>query len=327
METKYLDKKPLQAGKLNIFDNLARQLWGEQFAGVTEEGLISGLDQTQLAICIDSSHWSGPLSADLVTGAALVQPKSTDGNQIVSGSWYDLGTFIDDQFHKTVDLCYRIGRPVIPFHYLQHQYEGWNRDQIVGHQFNVIQNAFKVLIPLRSYHGLALDIEEKGNTDTNLAWIVSELYNQLKNSVKFRDVPILIYSSVSYLHGYPALENWVGLKGAERYLWLAQWPWTRAWSGTWAEYRAQVLPNINMKVLTPGYQNFTEVQYVASCRPCGIGVDISAWNRKQADLWSWLKFAPDEEPAPVSQVDWDKVRAAGHSNWDAFVDQQKQLYS
>lgn len=302
----FLDTKPMWAGKLPPVEMLRQWL----MARSDLQTLISGLDQTQLALGIDTSHWEGKLTRELVEGADFVCPKATDGNQIQTGNWGDLGTFVDDQFHNTVDLCYQVGRPCIPYHFFQWNYDQWNRDQVYKHQYDVIKNAFKGLRPGVSYHGFAIDVEVPGDSDTNMLAKVKGLWELLKADDQFKDIPVLFYSSNYYLNMWPSLRDWLSQKGDySKPLWLAQWSYTKAFSGSWPDFRASVLPGISMSVKTPGYANWTVVQWSASVKINGIGVDVNSWCRTKDDLYKWLNFQQTTPPPPPTDDALAKLRA------------------
>lgn len=279
---------------------------------LVQRKLISGLDQTKLACGIDTSHWTGPLSKELIAGSDFVCPKATDGYQVRTGNWGDLGTFIDDQFYNTVQLCYDAHVPCIPYHFFEWDYSAdqWQIDKIVQHQFDVIKWAFRTLEPKKSYHGLVIDVEVLGDTDTNIRNKLSMLYAMLKNDAKFANVPVVFYTANWVLNTYPALRDWLSYKGAPYLLWLAQWVYTRAWTGTWDDFRAQVLPSINMSVITPGYANWTAVQWSASCKIHGFSIDVNSWNRTKEDLWNWLDFTttPPDPGDPGTPYDDTELR-------------------
>lgn len=314
--TEYLDfwTRDRRAGRLSLAQRL-------QFALAPKPAtLISGLDQTKLAIGIDTSHWNGKLSPALVAGADVVLPKLSDGYQVRTGAWDDLGNYKDDQVDATIQTCYDVHRPCIPYHFVQWNYtsDQWMIDKIIDWQYKIIENALAGKIPHKSYHGLSLDCETLGCTDTNYRNIVAGLYDRLMTSPLLDGMPLLIYTSNYIMSQYPAFQYWIAAPGTNRLLWLAQWIYTAKWTGTWDQFKALILPNINMRVVTP--TSWAAVQYSATCAPEGYTVDLNAFSRTRENLYDVLGFEtttppppPPVEPPPadtVTRAEFDAAVAA-----------------
>lgn len=357
MEKRNLDRWPMQAGgnyranlielALNAFgpkgihsypslwrelvkDPRGKELWRELFKDPRVQELISGADQTKLAVGVDTSHWTGTLTPELVKGADVLFPKATDGQQVRAGDFYNKRNYIDSQLYATVQTAYNVGRPVIPFHYFQWNYDQWNLDHIVKFQFDIIKEAFAPLVKGKSYHGIALDLEEPGDTSNNMKTKVEMLYNMLAEDPQFSGLPILFYSSMYFLNMWPGLRDWLSYPNANKLLWLAQWVWTQRWTGNWNQFYEQVLPNVNMTVRTPGYANWTVVQWSAAVTVDGFNLDLNTWNRTPADLYKMLDFTPvsptPEEPPqdpgdPPVDPDFVK-RLETLEGWKLTVDSQ-----
>lgn len=315
-EAVYLDKRSMQAGG-----------WYHPSAWDTIRDLISGLDQTKLAILADSSHWTGKLTPAVVAGAHMWSMKATDGEQIQSGSPGDLGNYKDSELNNTIQTCYDVGVPAMPYHFFQWKIqEGWNRDQVSGFQADIILAALDGLIPGKSYHAFCLDLETLGDTSTNYQWKVADLYTRLMKSPQINQVPFIFYTSDYILGKYPALKEWLIAPGTNRNLWLAQWTYTKKWSGRWSDFMTTFLPALpNMRVVTPS--SWWAAQYSASVYIDGFNLDLSSCCRSREKLYEWLGYkttpTPPQPPPQPGTIDWAQVRADGHTAWDAFVDQEK----
>lgn len=315
LQEEYLDKRPARAGRFyqpNAIDKI--------------KGLISGRDQTKLALGIDTSHWTGTLTRELIRQFDFVCPKLCDGNQVRKGNWADLSTFKDDQADTTIQLAYEEGKGVIPFHYFQSIYDQWNKDQVYKFQFDIILAAIGSKIPGKSYHGFAIDIEEKGDTDTNMADKVRGLWTLMKGHPKFEGIPIWFYSSMYFLNMWPALSDWLSYKNDyTKPLWMAQWVFTNAFAGDVPTFRQKVLPNINMSVRLPGNApKFTAVQWTATPIFYGFNCDVNSYNGTPEQFRADLKVPGSTPPTPTPTPEPTPTPTAGaRSEIIAVLDKYK----
>ena len=192
------------------------------------------------------------------------------------------------------------GIPVILYHYMR--FFGQRADQVYQLQY-LLENLTKSKIPGKSYHAVVLDIEEKGDSSTNIQEKTEEVYAALL--ARFPGIPVIFYTSNNYLETVsPALRDWLGQKDNSKHLWMAQWPWSRRTIG-W-DALPQYIPGDTVKVLTPGYAAWKFWQWagdVSGFEGCSNSIDLNFYNGTTAQLYSWLNFQQDTTPPEPPPVD------------------------
>lgn len=286
----------------------------------SSNGSISGLDPAQLALCADVSHWNGAIDVDLMD-ISLLFVKACDGHRMQAGSDADKSNYVDSTFHANVQKAWDKGIPCIPYIYVQWDgFPGVSNHGVALWHYQVFKQAIGSLIPGKSFHGIAIDVEERGNTAPNMAEIVLSLFKMLADDSAFAGLPIYIYSSISVLNEYANLREQISWKGANYNglpyrLWMAQWCWrsTPRITTSWAELREKYLNTLIMKVITPGYASWNFVQVAANfvLPGCTVNItDLSFYKGSQAALYAELGYKapivepddPGEEPPPVDDV-------------------------
>jgi hypothetical protein len=279
-------------------------------------GEVSGLDASTLALGPDTSHWNGPITvASMLPHISYTKPKCADGAQMYAGDPYDLGNFVDRQFHSVLDQSYRAGVACIPYFYFQSKlYQAGEPES--DWQYKRLKYAFRNLVPLKSFHGLAIDLEEFGETDTNLKRKVETFYAWLLDDPQFNQVKIEFYTSLGFLNAHPALRDWLSFNGASKDLWLAQWSISGNKIRTsWEELRTKHIPGVNMRVVTPGFAGWQYVQWSNAfygMAGCGSGeIDLNFYHGTREQCWKSLGFTPAEIPTPPPPPATRKFKAIG----------------
>lgn len=301
----YLDiwSESRNAGKLSLAQRLDLALAPK---GKT---LISGLDQTKLALMIDISHWQGDVNIGQMVSegkVALCMCKASDGKQVQEGSSTNKANYVDDWLYRNVQKSYDAKIPCIPYHYVQPFFEGYTAQGIADWNMAVLHTALDQLAPKVSYHAICLDVEEKQNTDTNGSDIVLKMMQAIEADPKMSQVPLIIYTSISVLNFFTKLREQISFQGANRNLWMAQWIWNTTTTCTWEYFWKTIVPQLSMKVLTPGWASWWALQWSASMiLPGGTGrTDVSFASRTPEALYKWLDYKaaqpePDPEPQPT----------------------------
>jgi len=264
-------------------------------------GSISGLDPTKLALMVDISHWQGDVDiARMVREGHIsaVSPKMSDGKQVREGGAYELTNYIDDKFYGNVQKCYDAGVPCLPYHYVQPMFPDYTAQGVLDWNWKVMQAAVKPLVAGKSYHALVLDVEEKNTTSPNAATVVMGLLTRMAEDAQMKQVPHLVYTSMSILDYYPTLRDQLSYKGADRNLWMAQWVYNTVTKTTWEGFWSEYVPKISMTVKTPGFANWRAVQWSSSfiLPGCAGRCDVSSWSMTPAQLFDWLNFKPATVP-------------------------------
>jgi GH25 family lysozyme M1 (1,4-beta-N-acetylmuramidase) len=280
--------------------------------------LISGLDPATRALIPDVSHWNYPIDvAKMVTEGKIdgLICKASDGHQVRYGDVNDKQTYVDDRMAGYVDLAYKARIPAILYHYVQWTVQpNWVTKDIVDWQVSTFVEAAKN----KTFAAIALDIEETNTTSSNAGLIASEIYRKLR--LLFPTKRIFIYSSMRLYQMFEHLTTWVGTPEVDgKYdLWMAQWTLTQGIVTTWANFRANVLPTINMRVVLPG--NATKWQLVqisgdaVKLPGCYGAIDINLFRGDPGEWKNYLSYTtpePQPEPQPAGRT---KFRVTGPDN-------------
>lgn len=273
---------------------------------------VSGLDPNTLALWADYSHWNGELdltkTQPWLKGAIF---KLCDGKQMYAGNSLDLNNYKDKTASANVQKAYDIGIPCGLYHYLHFTLDyGWTLQSVIDWQLKVIKAALGSLIPGKSFHLFALDVEEpKGTSDVNAQKVLQGIYAGLREMLG-DDFPIVFYSSNGVLNQIPAVRDWLSFQGSDKQLWLAQWPFSGRQVITWENLYAQKISTLNMKVVTPGFADWRMVQWSACFVVPGCTVnytDLNFYHGTVADCDRWLGYTkrgnppttPDPKPDPI----------------------------
>lgn len=286
-------------------DRAAHALWEptvwERVKALFAAPLVGGMDQNTLAMGADFSHWSGDVPLSFFAMLDFISTKAVDGHQMYAGGSADKTNYQDMTFHPNVQKAYDAGKPMIPYIYLQ-----WMSDQAPSYcaqwHYSLFKWATRSLVPGASFHAVAIDVEERGETSTNAKDKVEGLYNLLSSDPALRGMPIIIYTSMNVLSWYPALSDWLSYPGANRNLWLAQWLYYGGTATTWEEIRTKYIPQMNMKVMTPGSADWRFLQFAGDWAKIGgqSAMDLNFFKGSVEALWHWLGFSqiPSASPSP-----------------------------
>lgn len=292
-------------------------------------GSIGGLDTGNLALIADYSHWNGNIDLAL-TKVDFAWFKACDGKQIRSGDAYDLSNYVDDTLHTNIQKAYDLKIPCGVYIYVQHNFPNWTTQSIAEWHYKVFKRATASLVPGKSFHAIALDVEERGASAPNMAAIVLTLHHLIADDPAFAGIPIFIYTSMSVLNIYTNLREQISYKGSNYngmpyYLWLAQWAWnaTPRITTNWDELRSKYLANLTMRVSTPGYAVWTMCQIAANfvLPGCTVNItDISVFAGARDKLYALLNYStttppPTEPPGDDTNSDTTITK----TDFDALV--------
>lgn len=304
---KYLDtwsrKEVTTTDKVKNLLGFAQKPGPASPSALAQAGSVSGRDPTGLALGTDVSHWNGTLDIPTMAagGISIVFPKLGDGKQMIAGGAYDLGNYVDDTLHANIQGCYDAKVACVPYFYFQPTLVQAS-EPANDWQYKVLKKALNNLRAGVSFHAIAIDIEEGGESAPNLARKIQNFYNWIRLDPQFNTVPTLFYSSNGYLMSYPDLMTWLSYQGANRDLWLAQWVYSNSIKTTWDEIKSRYIPAINMKVVTPGFASWRFVQWSAAfygMAGAGSGrIDLNFYNASVDSMRSWLGMPPATEPQP-----------------------------
>jgi GH25 family lysozyme M1 (1,4-beta-N-acetylmuramidase) len=266
---------------------------------------ISGLDPSTLALWADCSHWNKKINVRQMVAGGLhgLMAKCSDGAQLRAGAINDPSTRVDDTFSDNVQQAYDAGIPLIAYHYFQPGMILAAKPED-DRQFQALKYALKNKIAGKSYHAIAIDVEEKGGAphhtvyrdrlQTFYAWCLKEF-----------DVPILFYTGVGFLAEFPAVRDWLAEKDNPKHLWLAQWVYTTKTRATWAQVKAKIA-SLNYKVITPGFATWVFTQITAAfwgMDGCGEGeIDLNLYHGTPAECYAWLKYSGTAQPEPEPET-------------------------
>jgi GH25 family lysozyme M1 (1,4-beta-N-acetylmuramidase) len=287
--------------------------------------MISGLDPSTLAICVDYSHWQGDVDIAKMKaegGVAMAMPKASDGKQVVRGNAEDIRNYVDDYLDRNIQRCYDAGVPCGPYHYVQVYFDDYSLKSIVDANLDALHAALDAKVPNVSYHAIVLDVEEKNNTNSNGSWIVIQIIEAIRKDPKFSKVRLLIYTSESVLAHYTDLREYLGKQDADFNLWMAQWIYGKVTKCSWAHLINNIIPGLSMRVRTPGWATWKMVQWSdAFILPGGSGrTDLNFFCGSRALLYSWLGYQgtveepvdpkpePKPEPEPMTGLYMKAIR-------------------
>lgn len=259
------------------------------------------------ALGVDVSHYNR--DADLRVMAAkgnidFAVAKCSDGFLMrQGGNWYDPVDHVDPKFSEFVQQAYEAGILIGAYHYFRPDMsQAGKPDEDL--QFRSLKAALKNKVPGKSFHFLAIDLEEKTNTNTNTKAVLETFYAWMLRDEQMSQVPIIFYSSVGWLNEFPAVRDWLSPQGNPKEMWMAQWvkPASPKINTTWQELRQKYYPADTAKVMTPGFANWRFWQW-SSCymgmEGAGSGeIDLNFYNGTTEQLYSWLKFTPQSQPQP-----------------------------
>lgn len=286
-------------------------------------GSISGADPAKLPLIADYSHWNNVIDLTLVKGfIKAVFLKACDGQQMYAGSSTDLGNYVDKTFHINVDKVYKLDVPCVPYIYVHWKTmadAGYKNLDIAKHHYKVLKQAIGTLIPGKSFHGVALDVEERNGTSPNVADIVITLFKLIADDPAFSGMPIFIYTSMSILNLYPNLRkqiSWAGANynGRPYYLWLAQWAWAAKpqITTTWQELHTKYVDPLVMRIITPGSAVCTILQFAANFKLPGCAdniTDLSFFIGTPEGLIKLFRYTSHEVVVPPPDTNLQEVIA------------------
>lgn len=329
-QTGYLDTWSLKktTGELSLAQRL------ELAYKTTTKTLFSGLDGKTLALMVDISHWQADVDVALMVRdgkLAMLACKASDGAQMQAGDPTNVRNYFDDWMRRNVQKAFDAGIPCMPYHFVQPVIEGYTVHGIAAWNFQVFKAALEGLVPGVSYHALCLDFEVKKGTDYNGSDVLLEMIEMIAADPEMSQVPLVIYSSMSVYNYFTKARDQLSFAGRNAYLWMAQWSWNVTTTCSWDYFWNTAVPQVEMRVLLPGYANCWGVQWSASFILPGNGgrSDVSLIYRTPAQLYTWLKFkvtpppppTPDPQPEPQpAPTDKEAVRQAGYAGVDTFVD-------
>jgi GH25 family lysozyme M1 (1,4-beta-N-acetylmuramidase) len=243
----------------------------------------------------DLSHYNENVNVQTLVdhGCSYIMHKVGDGVRIQAGNDYDPEKYKDPRVDERIQQAFDVTRPdggrgipVIVYYYMR--FFGQRSDQLHALQY-LIHNLTQSKIPGKSYHAIAIDVEEVDkDSDTNIRDKTEEVYAEVLKL----GVPVIFYTSNGYLNSEsPALRDWLGSKEAPKNLWMAQWPWYRRVIG-W-DALPQFIPADTVKVLTPGYASWKFWQWagdVSGFDGCSNSIDLNFYNGSTAALYNWLGY-------------------------------------
>ena len=102
------------------------------------------------------------------------------------------------------------------------------------------------------------------------------------------------------LSHYPALIQRIGKADSPFNLWMAQWVYTVAKKTSWADVISNIIPKIDMRVLTPGNATWQLLQWCASLElpGCNGAIDLSFYKGEKWRLGQFLGYIYDTTPEP-----------------------------
>lgn len=298
-------------------------------------GTVSGIDTSKLSLGADFSHWDGDIPGEVFKRIDYAWVKACDGDQLRPGDPYDYTNYVDIDFRNNVQKCWDADIPCGIYVYIVPTFPGFTMDSIIQLHYKALKAATKGLIAGKSYHAIALDVEEtkRGQTDTNWQKIVKGLTDLIYNDPEYAPVRKgVIYSRMGgVLANLPALSDEISNKAVlEKYhMWMAQWAWGPApISTTWDELKNRYIAALNMKVVTPGFQTWDFVQWSAAFKipPTTFVYDFNFFHGDKTACWNWFGYkargvvvTPD--PEPETQPEGDYVT---HTEMDAFLSEYAQ---
>lgn len=307
---KYLDtwsrKEVTTTDKVKNLLGFAQKPGPASPSALAQAGSVSGLDPATLALGADVSHWNGKLDVAKMKagGIKVLFPKAGDGKQMIAGGQWDLGNYVDDTLHDNIQQCYDNKIKCVPYFYFQPTLVQAGTPD-ADWQYKVLKKALNNMRGGVSFHGIAIDIEEGGESAPNLSKKIQQFYNWIRLDPQFNTVPTLFYTSNGYLMSYQDLMTWLSYQGANRDLWLAQWVYSNSVKTTWEELATRYIPSVNMKVITPGFATWQVVQWSAAfygMAGCGSGrIDLNFI--KDMKLFGGDVVIPDPEPEPDPEPD------------------------
>lgn len=285
-------------GKLNIIQRV--QLALKQ----VERAAIGGLDASQLALIPDFSHWNGEIDLTQMGDLGGMWTKACDGKQMYAGDGSDKQNYIDKTLRANIQKAYDAKIPCGVYIYFQPIITDYTHQSIIDWHYAVFKEAVKGLIPGKSFHAIAIDVEERGDTGVNIRDKVMGLYKLLREDPAFASLPIYFYTSISILNQYAAWSDAISNPNANYNLWMAQW----AYNGTrttWANLRSVIIPALSMKVLTPGYATWKMLQWgvFSGLAGCPGGCDLSFYKGTKAAFQKEWNYAQPVTPPPPDVPD------------------------
>ena len=271
----------------------------------------------------DLSHYNQNVGIQTLVdhGCSFLIHKIGDGLQMVPGGPFDPVTYKDPDADERIQQAYNCTPriPVILYHYMR--FFGQTADQERQIEY-LIYNLTTGKVPGKSYQAVMIDIEERGDSSTNIQKKTEALYAALLDALP--GVKVGFYSSINYLNTVsPALRDWLSRKGDDKILWLAQWPWSKVNIG-WDKL-PQFIPGDTVKVLTPGFASWRFWQFagdVSGFEGCSGSIDLNVYNGTTAQLYDWLGFTPTTPPVdppadpgepeepPTNTTQLDRIEAA-----------------
>lgn len=284
-------------------------------------GTVSGMDASKLALGIDISHYDGVVPASFLKRFSFAWVKAADGDQLRPGGPYDYSNYVDVSMHDNVQACWDADIPCGLYVYIVPSFTGYTMQSMIDHHFSALKAATKGLVAGKSYHAIALDLEEEKVTQTDVNWmaIVKGLADKIIKDPEYTAVQkVVIYSRIGWLEQRPAVRDEVSNKNVldKYHMWLAQWiysPYGGVVQLAKFEDLIGYINNINMRVLTPGYQTWDFVQWAGEgfkTPEVSFRLDLNFFRGDQAACWDWFGFKPrgvvvvppPEEP-PVDDTD------------------------
>lgn len=315
------DKSKQNTGKLSLFNHIKLALQKQV------PQLIGGLDPANMAKAADVSHWNGDIDVSKM-GIDFLWIKACDGKPI-TGTGSDLNDYVDDKLYRNVQQAYDNKKPCGIYCYVQWNIlPGTSNHGVALHHFKILKKAIiGSLIPGKSFHAIALDVEERGASAPNMAEIVLTLWKMIADDPTLSALPIYIYTSISVLDQYVNLREQISWQGANYNgkpfrLWMAQWAWnsTPRITTTWELIIPNFISKLSMKVITPGYAPWNWLQVAANfiLPGCTVNItDLNLFRGTRAALYLEINYTgqveppppPDDETGEVTRIEFDALAA------------------
>lgn len=264
-------------------------------------GLLSGLNQNTAARIADVSHWNGDIDVPTMRDqgdVAMLIAKASDGAQVRAGDPTQTKWYIDDWFDRNCQKAYDAHIPFAPYHYVQPYFADYTIQGLIDWNWKVLKDSLANKIPDKSYHAYMFDFEEKTASDMAGSDVMWGLINRALNDADINKVPLILYTSMSVLNHYPSLIQRIGKADSPVNLFMAQWVYTTAKKTTWADVITNIIPKIDMRVLTPGNATWQMLQWCASLElpGCNGALDLSFFKGEKWRLAKWLSYTYDATP-------------------------------
>lgn len=223
--------------------------------------------------------------------------------------------FKDTDFAKTVEVFYKADKPLLAFHYydakyypsLQFDYNDDTKWVPASKDLQLIN--MTDYIKFKKIYGLAVDIEEFGNTRVSPSWFskgAKIFTGRTKDwlSANKSYVRPLVYSRQYFIDEYaPEINNWIHNYDT----WVAQWYWNndRTDRLTWEQFEVTIPPDTAKVGLLGASTTWKFWQYsgdrfifpgVLNNQGVNRTIDLNLFNGTVEQLHSYLGFIPGQVP-------------------------------